>query len=87
MTAEFPLKKRKNNFLLIPARTDTKYFREMVDYGCDIAFITGRLHFNDSNSAPFPSCLISLTGYKTCCAWINKDELKDSDKECYGVYF
>lgn len=62
-------KKGKEVILLIPARTDTKYFRKLVDYGCDIVFITGRLHFNESNSAPFPSCLIYLTGKQTECDW------------------
>lgn len=61
--------KGKKVLLLIPARTDTKYFRKLVDYGCDIFFITGRLHFNNSNSAPFPSCYIWLTGYETICFW------------------
>ena len=55
--------------LLIPARTDTKYFRKLVDYGCNIDFITGRLHFNESDSAPFPSCLIYLTNEQTKCYW------------------
>lgn len=62
-------KKNKKVVLLIPARTDTKYFRKLVDYGCNIVFITGRLHFNESNSAPFPSCLIYLTGKQTKCDW------------------
>ena len=62
-------KKGKEVILLIPARTDTKYFRKLVDYGCDIVFITGRLHFNESNTAPFPSCLVYLTGYGTICYW------------------
>lgn len=62
-------KKGKEVLLLIPARTDTLYFRKLVNYGCDITFITGRLHFNDSNSAPFPSCYIKLTGCDTKCFW------------------
>lgn len=62
-------KKNKKVVLLIPARTDTKYFRKLVDYGCEIVFITGRLHFNNSNSAPFPSCLIYLTNRQTECDW------------------
>lgn len=62
-------KKGKAVVLLIPARTDTKYFRKLVEYGCDIIFITGRLHFNESNSAPFPSCLVYLTNCETECAW------------------
>lgn len=65
-------KKGKEITLLIPGRTDTKYFRELVDYGCYIIFVTGRLHFNESNSAPFPSCYVILTGYKTECIWRNR---------------
>ena len=65
-------KKGKEVILLIPARTDTKYFRKLVDYGCDIVFITGRLHFNESNSAPFPSCLVYLTNKQTKCDWIDR---------------
>ena len=62
-------KKGKKVVLLIPARTDTRYFRRLVDYGCNILFITGRLHFNESNSAPFPSCYIELTNAITKCEW------------------
>ena len=47
--------------LLIPSRTDTKYFHKLLDHGVDIQFIKGRLKFGDSkNSAPFPSLLIKL---------------------------
>ena len=66
-------KKGKKVVLLIPARTDTKYFRKLVDYGCIIIFITGRLHFNESNSAPFPSCYIFLTNEKTRCYWRDRN--------------
>ncbi len=46
---------------LIPARTDTKYFQELMSYSPDIYFIKGRLHFNDSKTgAPFPSILVRL---------------------------
>lgn len=39
--------------LLIPARTDTKYFHEYIYHQAEIRFIKGRLHFNGSkNSAP-----------------------------------
>ena len=66
---------KKGNYvvLLIPARTDTKWFRKLVDYGCEIEFVTGRLHFNDSNSAPFPSCYVTLKGNGiTICIWRNR---------------
>lgn len=49
---------------LIPARTDTKYFHELISWSPEICFIKGRLHYNDSEkNAPFPSLLIKL-GYK-----------------------
>ena len=67
-------KKGNKIVFLIPARTDTKYFRKLVDYGCNITFITGRLHFNNSNSAPFPSCLIELTNKETLCKWRDRKE-------------
>lgn len=47
--------------LLIPARTDTKYFHELIKYNPFIYFIKGRLKFGDSkSSAPFPSLLLLL---------------------------
>lgn len=62
-------KKGKEVVLLIPARTDTQYFKKLINYGCDITFITGRLHFNENNSAPFPSCYINLNGKALHCFW------------------
>lgn len=46
--------------LLIPARTDTRYFHEYIYHKCtEIRFIRGRLKFGDSKqSAPFPSMLV-----------------------------
>jgi len=42
---------------LVPARTDTDWFRLLRD--CAVCFIDGRLHFNDSDAgAPFPSCAV-----------------------------
>lgn len=55
-------KKRKDVTLLIPARTDTQAFKMLYEYGAQFIFITGRLKFNDSNPAPFPSMLVILTG-------------------------
>ena len=44
---------------LVPARTDTKWFHELVYGKAELRFIKGRLRFNDAkNSAPFPSMLI-----------------------------
>ena len=45
---------------LIPARTDTRWFHEIVlPYATEIRFIKGRLKFGDAkNSAPFPSMVV-----------------------------
>lgn len=45
--------------MLLPARTDTKWFHEYIlPYG-QIRFIRGRIKFGDSkNSAPFPSMIV-----------------------------
>ena len=57
-------------WLLMPVRTDTKYFSLLVNCcRCHIFFFTERLHFNDSNSAPFPSMLVHI--------W-NKNDLRSS---------
>lgn len=55
-------KLNKEVILLIPARTDTQAFKQLYDYGAHFIFITGRLKFNDSGVAPFPSMLVKLVG-------------------------
>ena len=49
---------------LIPARTDTRWFHEIVlPYAREIRFIKGRLKFGDSkNSAPFASMVVVFDG-------------------------
>lgn len=45
--------------MLIPARTDTKYFHEYIYGKAEIRFIRGRLKFGgQKNSAPFPSMVV-----------------------------
>lgn len=48
--------------MLIPARTDTKYFHEYIYGKSEMRFIKGRLHFNDDcrngKRAPFPSMVV-----------------------------
>lgn len=47
--------------LLLPARTDTKWFHDYIYKKHEIRFIKGRLKFNDCNSnAPFPSMLVIM---------------------------
>ena len=52
-------KLRTKVVMLIPARTDTKYWHNYVMKATEIHFIKGRLKFGDSkNSAPFPSAVV-----------------------------
>ena len=71
--------KGKKVLLLIPARTDTKAFKMLFEYGSKITFITGRLRFNEANSAPFPSMLVELTGggsQKTKFNLVKRDDVQ-----------
>jgi phage N-6-adenine-methyltransferase len=44
--------------LLVPARTDTKWFHDWVEGKAKVQFLPGRMRFgNARNSAPFPSML------------------------------
>lgn len=59
--AEESKKKDTIIVMLIPARTDTKYFHEYIykKKNVEIRFIKGRLKFgNSKNSAPFPSMVV-----------------------------
>ena len=45
--------------MLIPARTDTRWFHQHIYNKAEIRFIKGRLKFGQSNcSAPFPSMVV-----------------------------
>ena len=49
----------KQVVLLIPSRTDTRWWHDYVMKATEIRFIKGRLKFGGSkNSAPFPSCIV-----------------------------
>lgn len=43
---------------LLPARTDTKWFHDHIYGIAEIRFVKGRLRFNDSGPAPFPSMVV-----------------------------
>ena len=53
---------RKENtkvVMLVPSRTDTRWFHDYIYGKSEIRFIKGRLKFGDGkNSAPFPSMLV-----------------------------
>tara|TARA_R100000008_G_scaffold57544_1_gene35589 strand:- start:2137 stop:2628 length:492 start_codon:yes stop_codon:yes gene_type:complete len=56
-------KKDTSAVMLIPARTDTKYWHEYVMKADEVYFVKGRLKFGDSeNSAPFPSAVVVFYG-------------------------
>ena len=45
--------------MLVPARTDTKWFHDYIYHKAEIRFLRGRLKFGDcKNSAPFPSMVV-----------------------------
>ena len=45
--------------MLLPARTDTKWFHDYIYGKAEMRFIKGRLKFGDAkNSAPFPSMVV-----------------------------
>ena len=49
--------------MLLPARTDTKWFHEYIYGKAEVRFIKGRLKFGGSkNSAPFPTMVVIFRG-------------------------
>lgn len=45
--------------MLIPARTDTRWFHEYIYNKAEVRFIKGRVKFGEAkNSAPFPSMIV-----------------------------
>lgn len=53
--------------MLIPARTDTRYFHDWIYGKAEIRFIKGRLKFGESkNSAPFPSMVAIYRSKEEC---------------------
>lgn len=52
--------------MLLPARTDTKWFHEYIYNKAEIRFIKGRLKFgNSKNAAPFPSMIVVFDGRRS----------------------
>ena len=49
--------------MLIPARTDTKYWHQYIMRADEVYFLKGRLKFGEcDNSAPFPSAIVVFDG-------------------------
>lgn len=52
--------------MLLPARTDTRWFHEYIYGKAEIRFLRGRLHYNDAkDSAPFASMIVIFRKEKT----------------------
>jgi len=52
--------------MLLPARTDTKWFHDHIDGQAEIRFIKGRLKFGKAKAgAPFPSMIVIYRPAKT----------------------
>lgn len=50
--------------MLIPSRTDTRYFHDYIYKRSEIRFVKGRLNFSGKDRAPFPSMLVIWRGAK-----------------------
>ena len=75
----FTMNNAENMWVLIPARTDTKWFHELVvPWAEHIYFIKGRFNFdfsraNKKANAPFPSMLIHFTcAEEIRSSWVNQ---------------
>ena len=61
--------KRNNNYIvmLLPARTDTRWFHDYILNKAEVRFIRGRLKFGGSkNGAPFPSMVVIFKPRMRC---------------------
>lgn len=55
--------KGKTIVMLVPSRTDTKWWHDYCMQASEIRFIRGRLHFDDGpGRAPFPSAIVVFGG-------------------------
>lgn len=50
--------------MLIPSRTDTKYFHDYIYKRTEIRFVKGRIKFSEKDNAPFPSMIVIWRGAK-----------------------
>lgn len=49
--------------MLLPVRTDTKWFQQYVLHRAEVRFINGRLRFSGAKeNAPFPSMIVIYRG-------------------------
>jgi len=48
--------------MLIPSRTDTKYFHNFIYQRAEVRFVKGRIRFSGKDNAPFPSMIVIFRG-------------------------
>lgn len=82
--------KKHSKVLLIPARTETKYFADYCSKASNVFFIKGRLKFNNRafpswredgshkvSAAPFPSSIVVFDGSEERkIGWVNQEFTK-----------
>ena len=52
--------------MLIPARTDTRYFHNFIIHRSEVRFIEKRIKFGNAKyNAPFPSMIVVFRGART----------------------
>lgn len=71
--------------MLIPSRTDTSYFHSLLRNRPFIFLIEGRLRYNDSNVAPFPSCFLVINPVRSLgfYSYGNFDDFIYNLNSCY----
>lgn len=55
--------------MLLPARTDTKWFELIAGSADEIRFVRGRLKFSSKDAAPFPSMVAIWAGDNRTFGW------------------
>ena len=51
--------------VLVPSRTDTRWWQNYVQHRSEVRFLPGRLRFSEAtNNAPFPSAIVIFRGPK-----------------------
>lgn len=65
--------------MLLPARTDTKWFHVYVAPHAEVRFIRGRLKFGNRMDAPFPSMIVIFRGDDRIQNLLKEGNGKDAD--------
>ena len=81
------LPNNKHIVLLIPIRSDTKYFHKLLSLNPCIWFIKGRLKYNDKGSAPFPSVIMSFVKYFSLPYYLHGSVEEFIERHKYMQYF